>query len=385
MFKIQRLFMFSLILSSFLWLSCQQVKPAQENAANESFIITGKVKNTLPKGMIVLQELMPELPGGIRNVDSVKVSADGSYTFKGKVKNPAFHRLSFFKKQYVLFVLGNNSVEINADGENKGSFEIKGGSTENAYLRQADALGGQMETQMRQLSDAFSEAVESNNAEKQVQVKNKFLLYQKESTQQLKKLMQDMGTSDAVFYALNMMDNEVQEAEFPFLDSLAHNFEKKSQLTPHAKYFVNMIAKKKAVSVGSLAPEIALQDTKGKKIALSSLRGKYVLIDFWASWCRPCREENPNVVKLYQKYKNKNFEIFGVSLDKDIESWTKAIEKDKLSWTHVSDLQWWESSVVPLYQIQGIPATVLLDPQGKIIAKNLRGELLAQRLQEILK
>ncbi len=137
--------------------------------------------------------------------------------------------------------------------------------------------------------------------------------------------------------------------------------------------------------VGDMAPEITLADTAGKAFSLSQLKGKYVLIDFWASWCGPCRNENPNVVDAYQTYKNKNFTVLGVSLDKDKADWLKAIKDDKLTWPHISDLQYWNSPVVNLYGFDGIPYNVLIDPTGKIIATELRAEGLKAKLAEVLK
>jgi peroxiredoxin len=139
-----------------------------------------------------------------------------------------------------------------------------------------------------------------------------------------------------------------------------------------------------SVKIGQEAPEFSLPDPSGKKISLSSFRGKYVLIDFWASWCKPCRMENPNVVKAYNEFKNKNFTVLGVSLDKKKEAWMDAIKTDGLTWTHVSDLQFWESAVVPLYGINSIPTNMLLDPQGKVVAIGLRGEALDAKLKELL-
>ncbi|HTS45218.1 MAG TPA: TlpA disulfide reductase family protein [Puia sp.] len=137
--------------------------------------------------------------------------------------------------------------------------------------------------------------------------------------------------------------------------------------------------------VGKEAPDFSLPDINGKKISLSSFRGKYVLVDFWASWCRPCRAENPNVVEAYNRFKNKNFTILGVSLDKEKDAWKQAIKDDKLAWTQVSDLKYWNSEVVNTFKIDGIPFNILVDPEGKIIGQELRGPDLENKLQEALK
>jgi peroxiredoxin len=139
--------------------------------------------------------------------------------------------------------------------------------------------------------------------------------------------------------------------------------------------------------VGKQAPEIALPDVNGKQVTLSSYRGKYVLVDFWASWCNPCRLENPTVVKAFKKFKDKNFTILGVSLDQPDgkDAWVAAIMKDNLTWTHVSDLKYWQSMVVPLYNIESIPFNVLVDPDGKVIAQALHGSQLEAKLSEVLK
>ena len=137
--------------------------------------------------------------------------------------------------------------------------------------------------------------------------------------------------------------------------------------------------------IGSEAPDFSMADTTGKMVSLKTFRGKYVLVDFWASWCMPCRGENPNVVNAYNKYKGKNFTILGVSLDDSKAAWTKAIRDDKLAWTQVSDLKGWYSAAVPMYGFEGIPYNVLIDPSGKIIATELRETALHDKLAEVLK
>jgi peroxiredoxin len=133
-------------------------------------------------------------------------------------------------------------------------------------------------------------------------------------------------------------------------------------------------------AIGQKAPEISLPDPEGKTVTLSSLKGKYVLVDFWAYWCKPCRNENPNVVKAYKQFKDKGFEVFGVSLDRNKEDWLSAIKEDGLTWTHVSDLKYFESQAALDYNINAIPFSILVDPDGVIIAKNLRGDALQKKL-----
>ena len=157
---------------------------------------------------------------------------------------------------------------------------------------------------------------------------------------------------------------------------------------PESKYTKELetrVASVKPLDIGSMAPDISLTSPDGKVVKLSSLKGKVVLIDFWASWCGPCRAENPAVVGIYNKYKSKGFEIFGVSLDTDPAKWKAAIAKDNLTWFHVSDLQGWSSSAAQLYKVNSIPFTVLLDKDGRILEKGLRSHQLEVKLAELLK
>ena len=152
----------------------------------------------------------------------------------------------------------------------------------------------------------------------------------------------------------------------------------------YGKYLLNYINEKKIGSIGSPAIEFVQADTSGNPVALSSFKGKYVLVDFWASWCGPCRKENPNLVAAFNRFRDKNFTVLGVSLDNNRDRWLKAIVDDQLHWTQVSDLQYWQNEVAVKYKIQTIPQNLLIDPNGMIVGKNLRGQDLELKLCELL-
>lgn len=197
-----------------------------------------------------------------------------------------------------------------------------------------------------------------------------------------KKFIQDNPDS---YVSLGALESYAYSADYADIAPLYNGFSDAIKQSEGGKAFGDRLPKLKAVAIGAMAPEFAEADTSGKVISLSSFRGKYVLVDFWASWCGPCRRENPRVVKTYNTFKGKNFTILGVSLDKPgaKEKWLAAIHKDGLTWTHVSDLQFWKSKTADLYVVRGIPQNFLIDPDGKIIGKNLMGDDLSDKLAEI--
>ena len=193
-------------------------------------------------------------------------------------------------------------------------------------------------------------------------------------------------TPAVALYAIGMTQNIVSPDRLSLaMDRIAKRFSDMSSVIRITNRFKLKLPEEQSNGlVGKTAPQFELPGPDGQKVSLSSFRGKFVLVDFWASWCKPCRMENPNVVAAYNKYKGKNFTILGVSLDKERDPWIKAISDDQLFWSHASDLQFWNSSVVPLYGIEGIPFNVLLDPNGVVIAKDLRGEDLHNKLEQVL-
>lgn len=207
----------------------------------------------------------------------------------------------------------------------------------------------------------------------------------------LKGLMKDAENSTVATFVLGRSAQTLPQLEFETaLNQLLLKFPEDKNLTGLKQQYENYKTQsagpaESASWVGKQVPEFALADTAGKSVSLTSFKGKFLLVDFWASWCRPCRLENPNVVAAYTRFKDKNFTILGVSLDKDKENWIQAIHEDGLTWTHISDLAFWNSAAVKTFKFEGIPFNILINPEGVVVAEGLRGDELSRKLGEMLK
>lgn len=335
--------------------------------------------------------LLQEVPYGgkpIITLDSVSLKEDGKFSFDFIAKEEGIYRIATEKDLEILFINDEENIQINADANDYNSYQIKGSKNSEGLLK--------FLKEYRQKDSSIFATLYNLDALQNQKGKDSTIYWlQKQKTEKINNLNQfiektvSTETSPAfIYYALGLSIRSMEAAQVLAMAKVAAE---RTKATPLIDFVTILSGQVQAntiatpIEVGQMAPEIALQDVNGKIITLSSLRGKYILVDFWASWCGPCRGENPNVVANYEKYKNKNFTVLGVSLDDDKASWLDAIKSDHLNWQHISDLKKWESIVVSAYQIEGIPFNVLIDPTGKIVAKDLRGPALGTTLETLLK
>ncbi|HTI59729.1 TlpA disulfide reductase family protein [Mucilaginibacter sp.] len=367
--------------------------PLMALAQDGAYTIEGKIGNYNAPAKVYLDYMVKD-----KEVRDSVVLKDGRFQFKGTIGATPINAYlalndkgtGLIFKDYKAIYLEKGDINVNSatkladakvDGPKANQDNAKYEVMTKAFDADQDALDAKIKAETPEQKD--SEAYQREIAAAQKAIDDKQMNAHKTFVQQ------NPGSYISIM-ALEMYS--AYGADYADIAPLYEGLTPEIKGTDQGKEFGERLPKLKAVALGATAPLFAEADTAGKTVSLESFRGKYVLVDFWASWCGPCRRENPNVVKGYNKYKGKNFTIVGVSLDgprgkidlaKAKQSWLDAIHKDKLTWTQVSDLKFWKSKEADLYAVRGIPANFLIDPNGKIIAKSLHGFELQDKLAEI--
>ncbi|MBL4657300.1 MAG: AhpC/TSA family protein [Flavobacteriales bacterium] len=348
------------------------------DSANDGFRIGGKLENG-GGIMVYLDEISSS---SVTPMDSVEADGEGNYELTGNINEAGFYKIRIAQNNFVNIILNpKDNITLNGDANYLyGTYNVSGAADAvalyelNEYLR----VFGIKTDSIKQVVAASTGTQNAAMINFMVRSTYNNMLTAKDAF--LRNFIDSNLSSLASLAAVESLDPSANGDYYVKLDN------KLMEIYPNSQYVKSLHLKAQQfakLAVGAEAPQILLNNPSGETVALSSLRGKVVLIDFWASWCKPCRVENPNVVKVYNKYKEQGFEIYGVSLDKQMGAWVQAIQQDGLEWIHVSDLGFWNSAPVKLYNIKSIPQTYLLDKEGKIIAKGLRAAELEKKLAEI--
>ena len=377
-----RFIKFFIAVSVLLFSACSD----SSSDSSSNFELKGKMGNA--HGDTLFLEQMAT--GGLIAIDTAVLDENGEFTMHPTINEIGFYRLKTSDKNFATFIFDTNQkVSITGDIANLGNTYTVEGSEDSKLFWEVNMTSAESYRKRDSLQKIFQAFVNITQMDSiridsmSNELEKPYTRLENEHKQYLKDFIEKHTSSFASLAAIQQLQpDEFMDIYFKLDDGLYAKYPN----SQYIKAFHEGVSKSRKIATGTIAPEINMNTVEGTPLSLSSLKGKVVLIDFWASWCGPCRAENPNVVKAYNKYKSKGFDIYSVSLDKDMDKWKQAIKADGLTWkSHVCDFKQWQSPIVPTYNLTGIPANVLIDGEGKILAKNLRGEALEAKLAEVLK
>lgn len=358
---------------------------------NGQFTVKGELKNAPDQKVFLEQISFTQEPPQVLDTQEIK---KGSFEVKAVAPEEGLYRLRFEKNAGYIFINDKKEIEFNANANDSTLQSARFNTPANASLTRFIILLDSIHTMLITEDRNVQEMEKQNNDSLMQMAKEQFLTTNNLYKKFLYNYIDTTESPIIALFALSYSQEIGMDSVKSLLASLTKKFPKNSSVVDIKKQFEQYIAEQSQpqaqpqpgqVSEGQIAPDFTLPDVDGKPFTLSSLRGKYVLLDFWASWCGPCREENPNVVATYKQFKDKNFTVLGVSLDQEKKNWLSAIKEDGLVWKQVSDLKFWNSEAAALYGVEAIPYNVLIDPSGKVIGTSLRGSDLSNKLSEVLK
>ena len=372
--KILNIFFYLIIVCQIYLTSC---KNENDRSGAVQAEIQAEIVN-LPIGITIYLSKVDV--SGPKAIDSVKADELGKFNLIAPANEENLFLLLVGEKRLPVFLEAGKHSLIGDYNSLPGSFSYSN-SPLTEMLKRVEAIRQDFDVKSRALQEEFQMAMMGRNKEKAASIEKSFTILLKSNKGQIKHIIDSIGPSPVSHLATSMLS---VDEDLGYLDSLANRFEKEKPKAIYTQKILKYLEIPRKLGIGKEAPDFSLPDPNGKQIKLSEFRGNWVLLDFWASWCKPCRAENPGLVATYNLFKAKGFKILSVSLDADKSAWMKAVVTDKLYWAHSSDLKGWDNVAATLYGISSIPASFLIDPNGKIRARNLHQEELAVKLKEVM-